>query len=438
VNVTVETLAPCKRLLRIEVDSQAVDKAFDETTASYQREARLPGFRPGKAPREMITRTYAKEIEKEVKKKVMSDAYRRALEEQKLRVIGYPDIEEITFGRGQALQFAATVETAPEFELPEYKGLAVKIEARSVAETDIERALDVLRTQRATYNDVARPVQTGDFVVVSYTGTCDGKPITETAPTAAGLTTQKDFWVHVEKDSFIPGFSEQLVGASAGDKRTISVDFPAEFVTPQLAGKKGVYDVEIVRVKERVLPEMSDVFAQTFGAETMEKMREGVRADLQNELKHKQNTSIRNQLVGGLLKGLNYALPESVVLSETRNIIYDIVRENQQRGATKEAIDQRKEEIYSYASNSAKERIKAAFLLGRIAEKEGIKVTKEEITNRILFLAQQYQMKPDKFLKQLQERDGLSEIQEQILTSKVLDFLQLSAKIEEVPASSPA
>jgi trigger factor len=169
----------------------------------------------------------------------------------------------------------------------------------------------------------------------------------------------------------------------------------------------------------------------------MEKMREGVRADLQNELKHKQNTSIRNQLVAGLLKGLNYALPESVVLSETRNIIYDIVRENQQRGATKEAIDQRKEEIYSYASNSAKERIKAAFLLGRIAEKEGIKVTKEEITNRILFLAQQYQMKPDKFLKQLQERDGLSEIQEQILTSKVLDFLQLSAKIEEVPASSP-
>jgi trigger factor len=438
VNVTVETLAPCKRLLRIEVDSEAVDKAFDEATASYQREARLPGFRPGKAPREMITRTYAKEIEKEVKKKVMSDAYRRALEEQKLRVIGYPDIEEITFGRGQALQFAATVETAPEFELPEYKGLAVKIEPRSVTETDIERALDVLRTQRATYNDVARPVQTGDFVVVSYTGTCDGKPITETAPTAAGLTTQKDFWVHVEKDSFIPGFSEQLVGASAGDKRTVSVDFPAEFVTPQLAGKKGVYDVEIVRVKERVLPEMSDVFAQTFGAETMEKMREGVRADLQNELKHKQNTSIRNQLVGGLLKGLNYALPESVVLSETRNIIYDIVRENQQRGATKEAIDQRKEEIYSYASNSAKERIKAAFLLGRIAEKEGIKVTKEEITNRILFLAQQYQMKPDKFLKQLQERDGLSEIQEQILTSKVLDFLQLSAKIEEAPASSPA
>jgi len=438
VNVTVETLAPCKRLLRIEVDSEAVDKAFDETTASYQREARLPGFRPGKAPREMITRTYAKEIEKEVKKKVMSDAYRRALEEQKLRVIGYPDIEEITFGRGQALQFAATIETAPEFELPEYKGLAVKIEARSVTDTDIERALDVLRTQRATYNDVARPVQTGDFVVVSYTGTCDGKPITETAPTSAGLTKQKDFWVHVEKDSFIPGFSEQLVGASAGEKRTVSVDFPAEFVTPQLAGKKGVYDVEIVRVKERVLPEMNDVFAQTFGAETIEKMREGVRADLQNELKHKQNTSIRNQLVAGLLKGLNYALPESVVLSETRNIIYDIVRENQQRGATKEAIDQRKEEIYSYASNSAKERIKAAFLLGRIAEKEGIKVTKEEITNRILFLAQQYQMKPDKFLKQLQERDGLPEIQEQILTSKVLDFLQLSAKIEEVPPGSPS
>src|SRR6185436_8454775 len=131
-------------------------------------------------------KTYEKQIEDETRRKLILDSYRQALAEHKLEVIGYPDIEEITFGRGQALQFAATVETAPEFELPEYKGLPVKIEPRSVTETDIERALDVLRTQRATYNDVARPVQTGDFVVVSYTGTCDGKPITETAPTAAG------------------------------------------------------------------------------------------------------------------------------------------------------------------------------------------------------------------------------------------------------------
>ena len=186
VNVTVENLAACKKLLRIEVEVQKVDETFDTTTGEYQRQVRLPGFRPGKAPRDLVSRNFAKDIEDEVKRRLISDAYRRALDEQKLRVIGYPDIEEIAFGRGQALQFAATIETAPEFELPEYKGLPVKIETRSVSEPDVERALNLLGEQRATYTDVARPVQSGDFVVVHYTGTCDGQPLTAIAPTARG------------------------------------------------------------------------------------------------------------------------------------------------------------------------------------------------------------------------------------------------------------
>ena len=434
-NVTVENLAPCKKLVRIDVDSVAVDAAFEEMAKGYQNQARLPGFRAGKAPRALIEKNFAQEIQSEVKRKLMGDAYRRAIDEQKLRVIGYPDIEEINFARGQTLQFAATIETAPEFELPEYKGLPVRLETRAVTEEDVERALKVLQGQRATYSDVARPVQAGDFVVVNYTGTCDGQPLTELAPTAKGLTEQKAFWMQVEKDSFIPGFTEQLLSAQAGDKRTVNVDFPAQFVTPQLAGKKGVYEVEIVQVKERVLPELTDEFAKQFGAESIEKLREGVRNDLQNELKHKQNNAIRNQLVGELLKRVTCDLPESVVHNETRNVVYDIVRENQQRGVAKEAIDEKKEEIYSHASASAKERIKAAFLLGRIAEKEKIPVTREEVTNRILHLANQYQVKPDKFVKQLQERDGITEIQEQIMTAKVIDFLQLNAKLEEVPAA---
>jgi trigger factor len=418
--------------LRIEVEAEAVSAAFDETTAGFQREARLPGFRPGKAPRDVVTKAFAKKIQDEVKRKLITDAYRKALEEQKLRVIGPPDIEEINFGHGQALQFAATVETAPEFELPEYQGLRVAVEVRAVSEEDVARALDVLRKQRASYADVAHPVQGGDFVVVNYSATTDGKPLTEIAPTAAGLTKQKGFWIHVEPGSFIPGFSEQLIGAQAGEKRTVNVDFPDDFVAPQLAGKKGVYEVEIVQVKERVLPEINDAFANAFGAETLERLREGVRTDLQNELKNKQKNAIRNQLVAEISKRVECELPESVVLSETRNVIYDIVRENQQRGMSKEAIDQKKEEIYSYASTNAKDRVKAAFLLGRIAEKEGITVSKEEITNRVLFLAKQYQMTPEKFIKQLQEKDGIGEIQEQILTAKVLDFLQLHAKVEEV------
>src|SRR5262249_20982195 len=263
-------------------------------------------------------------------------------------------------------------ETAPEFELPEYKGLPVRREMAIVTEEDIERALQVLREQRAIYTDVEREVKEGDFAVVNYTGTCDGRPITETAPTPRGLTEKKGFWLHVQKDSFIPGFTEQLVGAKAGEKRTLTVEFPAQSVAAQLAGKQGVYEVEIVQVKEKGLPEVNDEFAKSYGAADLAKLRAGVGTDLQSELNQKIKRSVRDQLLRELLNRVKCELPESIVLNETRSAVYDIVRENQQRGVAKATIEQQKDQIFSVANTSAKDRIKAAFILGRIAEKEGI------------------------------------------------------------------
>src|SRR6266478_6711967 len=358
--------------MRVELEAQKVDETFDSVTKEFQREASLPGFRPGKAPREMVLRKYAKDIEDEVKRKLISDSYKKAVDEQKLDVLGYPDIEEIQFSRGQPLQFAATMETAPEFELPEYKGMPVKIEERNVTDDDVERALDALRQPRASFQTIQRPIQTGDIAVVNYTGACEGKPITEIAPTAQGLTEQKNFWIDVPSKSFIPGFSEQLIGANAGEKRTVTVDFPADFVTPQLAGKKGVYEVEVVEVKEKVLPALDDAFAKAYGAENLEKLREGVRRDLESELKYSQNKSIRGQLVAALVGRVNFELPETALAQETRNVVFDIVRENQKRGISRDLIEQQKDRIYSAATHGAKDRVKAAFLMQKIAEKEGI------------------------------------------------------------------
>src|SRR5215475_11781102 len=401
-------------------------------TKEFQRQVTLPGFRPGKAPRDMVLRKYDKDIQDEVKKKLISDSYRKAVEEQKLSVLGRPDIEEIQFGRGQTLQFAATVETAPDFQLPDYKGLPVKREARSVSAEDMDRALDTLRQQQVAFKTVERPAQTGDIAVVNYTGTSEGKPLTELAPTAKGLTEQKNFWVEVPTTSFIPGFAEQLMGAKAGDKRTVNVDFPADFVTPELAGKKGVYEVEVVEVKERVLPALDEAFAKSYGAESVEKLKEGVKRDLENELNYKQRNSIRNQLIRSLLNRVNFELPETAVKQETRNVVYDLVQENSKRGVSRDVIEQQKEQIYTAATKNAKDRVKVAFLMQKIAEKEDIKVSQEEISRRILHLAGVYQIPPDKFAKDLQKRNGLIEIYDQIMNEKVLEFLEKNAQVETV------
>jgi trigger factor len=420
-------------LLKVDVEATAVDAAYETVTSEFQRGVKLPGFRPGKVPRDIITKNFSRDLESEVRRRIINDSYKKALADHKLHVVGAPEIKEGVFSKSQNFTFDITVETAPEFELPEYKGLPAKKEARSVTDEDVQRAFDVLRQRGATFNDVDRPAQTGDIVVVNYTGTSDERPLTDFAPTARGLTEQQNFWMEIKEGSFVPGFTEQLAGATKGEKRTINVTFPQEFVSEQLAGRNAVYQVEVVQVKEKVLPELNDGFAVQWGAENLEKMRQNIRKDLEMELATKQRRSVRSQLVEGLSGRVQCELPESLVAGETRNAVYEIVADNQQRGVSKEVIDEKRDEIYSYANNGAKEKLKIAFLLGRIAEKEKVQVTREEILGRIYQIAQERQVKPDKLIKDLQKNNGINQIHEQILFGKVVDLLEQHAQIEEVP-----
>ena len=431
-NVSVETLAPCKKLIRVDFPVEEVGATFDKITREFQKHANLPGFRPGKAPKHLVMRSYGERIDQEVKRELIGNGYRDAVKDNDLHIVGEPDFEEIQFSKDTPFQFAVTVETAPEFDLPEYKGLEAKRETRTVTESDVDEALKVLQEKRGSFEDVDRPVQDGDFVVINYKGTCEGKAITEIAPTAERLAAAEGFWVNVGGDQFIPGFTEQLVGAKSGESRTVNVDFAADFAVSELGGKAGVFEVEVSQIKEQVLPVVDEEFAKQFGAESVEALRDGVLRDLETELKTKVSRDLRNQLLQGLMSKVTCELPESVVEEETKNVVYNIVKENRNRGISKEIIDNQKDEIYSMASNSAKDRIKSAFIIGKIAAKEGITAKNEEINYRIIELAQMYDIKPEKMAKQLKERNGISEIQEQIISSKVVDFLELHANIEDV------
>ncbi len=217
------------------------------------------------------------------------------------------------------------------------------------------------------------------------------------------------------------------------------MEFPADFLTKELAGKKGIFEIEVVEIKEKVLPPVDDAFAKLYDAESLEKLRAGVRRDLENELSYSQAKSVRAQVVRGLLDRVNFDLPETAVAQETRNAVYDIVRQNTKRGVTREMIEQEKEQIYSAATHNAKERVKLSFLIERIAEKENLQVSQEEILKRAQSLAALYQIPLDKFLKDLQKRNGAPELYEQILHEKTLDLLEKHAVIEDAPPSgSPA
>jgi trigger factor len=284
-------------------------------------------------------------------------------------------------------------------------------------------------------------VQDGDVAVVNYTGTTDGKPLTDIAPTALGLTKKENFWVLIKTGSFLPGFTEPLVGAVKGDKRTVTVTLAEDFVHKELSGKTVVYEVEILGVKEKLLPVVDDAFAKQFGADVVATLLQGIRTDLQRELDFRQKRSVRDQIIKALSAQVDFELPESLVSNETRNLVYNVVNENQQRGVAKEFIEQKRDEIFSNAQVNARERVKTAFILNRIAAEEKLRVEDRDITQRVLQLAQQNNLTPEKMVKAIQERNAVNEIRQDILTGKVLDFLEVNAAVEDVaalPAATPA
>jgi trigger factor len=432
VEVTITDLSPCKKQLRIEIDAETVDAKFDAVAKDFRRHAHLPGFRPGKAPLANVMRSYGDKIGEEAKRTLMSDSYSKALKENELRPVIMPEIEELQFGHGKPFQYLATLEVTPAFELPEYRGLEVEKERRTVSDEDITKALDTLREQRVSYADVDRPAGGDDFIVVNFSGTIDDKPITDLVKVARGLTEQKNFWLHKTQNQLIPGIVEELIGSGKGDKKTVTVTIPDDFIYEELIGKEAKYEIEIVQVKEKSLPELDDDFAKAFGADGMDKLREGIENDLKNELEYSQKKSIRNQCVDMLLSAVTCDLPETIVNEATRAGVHNIVQQNHQRGVGKEIIEENKDRIYANAKADAEVRVRANYILSRIAEKEGIKVTEQEVSRQIAAIAAQQKVKPQKLAQQLKDNGTLYQIQEEIMSAKVIDLLEEKAKVTEI------
>ena len=430
--VTITDLSPCKKQLRIEIDAETVNAKFDSVAKDFRRHAHLPGFRPGKAPLANVMRSYGDKIGEEAKRTLMSDSYAKALKENGLRPVIMPEVEELQFGHGKPFQYLATLEVTPAFELPEYNGLEVEKERRTVTGADIDKALDTLREQRVSYTDVDRPAGEDDFIVVNFTGTIDDKPITDLVKVARGLTEQKNYWLNAKHNPLIPGIVEALIGSGKDDKKTVTVTIPNDFIYEELVGKEARYEIEIVQVKEKSLPELDDKFAKGFGAESMDKLREGVEKDLKNELEYSQKKSVRNQCVDKLLDTVNCDLPETIVNEATRVGVHNIVQQNHQRGVGKEVIDENKDRIYANAKADAEVRVKANYILSKIAEKEGIKVTDQELSRQVAAMATQQKVKPQKLAQQLKDNGTIYQVQEEIMNAKVIDLLEEKAKVTEI------
>ena len=437
-NVEVENLPNCITTLRVEVPAEQVSKTWDSVAKEYTQYARIPGYRPGKAPRNMVEIRFKKQIREEVEKKILSESCREAINEKKLRVISLADVQDVEFGEDKSMRFTATLVTSPEFELPDYKNIPVTLKPTEVTDAEIETALENLREQQSEFTDITdRAAALEDFAIIDYTGAIDGKPVSEVAPKAGKiLSANNDFWVRLTPEQFLPGFAEKLVGSKPAESRTFDIELPADFVVKELAGQKITYAVTVNGLKQRILPELNDAFAsKLIEGKTLAEIRDLIKIDLGKQKLADQDRDRKNQIMTTLMSQVECELPAEMVRFETKRILGEIVREQQARGVSDETLKESQKELVETAGKAARDRLRGNFILLRVAEKEGIKVSRDEFNRHIDMMALRYQTTRDKVLKQLSDNDALDQVNEEILRGKTLDFLASGGSLPATPAS---
>jgi trigger factor len=430
-NITVEDVAPCKKRLKIEVPANRVKQAYDKVADDFQKEARIPGFRPGHAPRTVVVKKYHKDIESEAQRTLVPEAYQEAIAEKKLKVVSQPEIEDLKYQAGLSLSFSTLVELVPDFNLPEYKGLVIKKHDTAVTDEEIEKALSSLAEQRAKFDDAPeRPLAMDDFAVISYTGKLEGKPLSEIVAEAKNLAHNPNFWLWMKAEGFLPKFAEQCVGMKKGETRTVSVEFPADFPQAELAGKKADYDVELKEIKVKHAPAVDDAFAQEVAKMNLAELKTRVRENMEQEKKNQANSAARTEIIQKLISAVEFDLPPTAVDEETHATVYDIVAENQARGIPGEMLEEKKDEIFANAAKTAKESVKFKFIAAQIAENEKIDITNDQLAQHLAFLAQREGLTLEKMVDRVRKNNAFGIIRQQLLRHAVLEFLLKEAKSE--------
>jgi trigger factor len=430
--VVVEKQPGSVSTLQIELPPEEVSKEWDAIANSFARFAKIPGYRPGKAPRAVIEKRFRKEIQDELTKKLVSKSYHEAIEQEQLRVASLANIEDVQVGEDKSMRFRATVVTAPEFELPEYKNIPVQLPETNVSESEIDVAIERLRDQSADFVDILeRGLEMGDFAIIDFEGSSDGKPISEIAPQASkNLHGGKKFWLHLASDNFLPKFCEQMGEQRPSETRTVIVDFAVDFPVKELAGKQANYNVTVREIKQKVLPALDDAFAaKLIPGKTLADLRHIIEHDLAHEKEHELERAKEGQVVKYLHERSQFELPPALLKSETRRILADLVQRNRERGVPDEMLKDKEKELIETAAGLAAHRLKTNFILHRIAEHENIQVSRDDINARLREEAARYNVPMEKMRKELQEHDGLDAFAEQILLGKTLDFLKVNVSV---------
>ncbi len=427
----------CRKLMTAKVAPEKVKAERDRLTREFTAMARIPGYRPGKAPAHLVQKRFQKQIDEELRRNMISETLRDIMRGNDLHVLGVGEVENVEFGVDESFSFKTTFTVSPEFDLPDYQNITVTVRPDEITDEEVDEMMENLRERAAEFEDIedeGAELQWGHYAVLDFEGTIEGKPVSEIAGQEGQYFDQgEDFWFRMdENDSgFIPGFAEEIEDMKVGEEKDVTLTFPEDFYSDDLKGKEALFKVTLKGIKERVLPEMDDEFAKRMGQDMdLAKLREAVKTQLEQQRQQENDRMKSDQVMQKLSEQVETDLPVKMVRQETQSVAREIAQQNQQRGISEEELEENKSAIVANAERVARDRVKQRFILVRIAEKEGIEATSEDVERRIQAMAMQYRLTPEKVRKQLEKNDSLGAIEEEAMIGKTLDYLMANATVE--------
>ena len=420
--VAVEDISPVKKKLNIEIAPDSVLKEMDKAISDVAKKAKIPGFRPGKAPKAIVEKHYGEEVRSEVMNRLISDSYLKALQEHSLNPVDVPEIDNVSsLAKGSPLTFTATVEVRPNIVLGTYDGIEVKEKDINVSDEEVNQTIDRLREMYAQLEVVeGRPLDKNDTAIIDFEGHREGKPIDG--------AKASDYMLALGTNALIPGFEDQLTGMNRGETREIKVTFPADYNKKDLAGKDADFKVTLKEIKKKVLPELNDEFAKDIGGnKSVDELREGIKKDLEARKRDELASAQREELLSKLVDAHSFDVPPGMVERELQAMARQQATRMARQGRDVKSFD-----IANFREENralAEKRVRGLLILDAIAEKEKVEVVEQEISSALAMMARTSGQTVEAIKKYYASLDGgLDNLRSSLIQEKTLGLLLSRAK----------
>ncbi len=427
--VTVEDVSSVKKILHIEVPEKIVIRELDNAYKNLKKNAKVKGFRPGKAPRSVLERLYKKDVHGDVSSKLLQDSFVEALKETELNIIGNPKIEPPKLEEKGPYKYDATVEVKPEIDDIDFKGLTLKKALYQVTDEEMEAQLKLLQknlTQQIPITE-DRPVQENDSVLIDYEGFKDGMPFPETQKT-------KNFTMKIGAGAISKTLDEKLIGMKPGENREITVNFPEDHFNDKLANHEITFHVTLHEIREEILPEIDDEFAKKLGQyETLDVLKNAITNNLNEGYQKRVEQELNEQIYNDLIEKTEFELPDSMVDYELNNIIDEIEKTLTYYNKTMEEQGLTKEMLVEEHRETAEKKVRRHLILGKIIDQENIELSDQELEDGFAEMAQVVNQ-PVEAIKNYyqQNEDNLDFFKHTLLEKKAIKLIIESSNIEEV------